>query len=67
MMKSILPFYEREHANIAVLIAEFSSQYPQLAGRLGIVDGVCEDAHVQRIVESMVMLGARILQQLEDS
>jgi type VI secretion system protein ImpG len=67
MMKSILPFYEREHANIAALIAEFSVQYPQLAGRLGVVDGVCEDAHVQRIVESMVMLGARILQQLEDS
>jgi type VI secretion system protein ImpG len=67
MIKNILPFYEREHANISALLSEFAEQYPQLATTLGIVDGVCEDAHVQRIVEGMVMLGARILQQLEDS
>lgn len=67
MIKNILPFYEREHANISALLSEFAEQYPQLATTMGIVDGVCEDAHVQRIVEGMVMLGARILQQLEDS
>lgn len=67
MIKNILPFYEREHANISALLSEFAEQYPQLATTLGIVDGGCEDAHVQRIVEGMVMLGARILQQLEDS
>jgi type VI secretion system protein ImpG len=67
MIKNILPFYEREHANISALLSEFAEQYPQLATTLGIVDGACEDAHVQRIVEGMVMLGARILQQLEDS
>lgn len=67
MIKDILPFYEREHANISALLREFAEQYPQLATTLGVVDGVCEDAHVQRIVEGMVMLGARILQQLEDS
>lgn len=67
MIKDILPFYEREHANLAALLSEFAQEYPQLATTLGIVDGVCEDPHVQRIVEAMVMLGARILQQLEDS
>lgn len=67
MIKNILPFYEREHANIAALLSEFAEQYPQLATNLGIVDGGCEDAHVQRIIEGMVMLGARILQQLEDN
>jgi type VI secretion system protein ImpG len=67
MIKAILPFYEREHANISALLSEFAEQYPQLAATMGIVDGTCEDSHVQRIVEGMVMLGARILQQLEDS
>lgn len=66
-MKDILPFYEREHGNISKLIREFSERYPQLASSLGFVDGECEDPHVQRIVEAMVMMGARILQQLEDS
>jgi type VI secretion system protein ImpG len=67
MSKTILPFYERELGNISALIREFAEQYPQLASTLGFVDGECEDANVQRIVEAMVMLGARILQQLEDS
>lgn len=66
-MKTILPFYEREHGNISVLIREFAEQYPQLASSMGFVDGACEDPNVQRIIEAMVMLGARILQQLEDS
>ena len=66
-MMTILPFYEREHANISALTGEFAEKYPQLATSLGIVDGVCEDAHVQRIVEGVIMLGARIMQQLEDS
>ena len=61
MTKNILPFYEREHGNISALIREFAEQYPQLASMLGFVDGECEDANVQRIVEATVMLGARIL------
>jgi type VI secretion system protein ImpG len=65
-MKDILPYYEREQANIAVLVREFGEQYPQLASSLGFVEGKCEEPHVQRVVESMVMLGARILKQLEE-
>ncbi|SFM18697.1 type VI secretion system baseplate subunit TssF [Rugamonas rubra] len=67
MSKDILPFYEREHSNVALLIREFAEQYPQLASVLGIIDGVCEDPSVLRIIEALVMMGARILQQLEDS
>ncbi|MES2297038.1 MAG: type VI secretion system baseplate subunit TssF [Pseudomonadota bacterium] len=67
MTKDIRPFYEREHANLAVLVREFAEQYPQLASMLHIVDGTCEDPTVTRMVEGMAMLGARILQQLEDS
>jgi len=67
MIEELLPFYERESRELAILLREFGEQYPQLAGKLGIVDGACEDPSVQRIVESVVMLGARILRQLEDS
>lgn len=67
MIEELLPFYERESRELAILLREFGEQYPQLAGKLGIVDGACEDPSVQRMVESVVMLGARILRQLEDS
>lgn len=67
MIEELLPFYERESRELAILLREFGERYPHLAGTLGIVDGACEDPSVQRIVESVVMLGARILRQLEDS
>jgi type VI secretion system protein ImpG len=67
MTKDIRPFYEREHANISVLMREFAEQYPQLASMLSFIDGECEDPSVARVVEGMAMLGARILKQLEDS
>ncbi|HZV66088.1 MAG TPA: type VI secretion system baseplate subunit TssF [Telluria sp.] len=67
MIDSILPYYEREHANIAAMVGEFVEQYPQLAGVLGLKGTECTDPGVQRIVAAMVMLGAKILKQLEDN
>ncbi len=67
MSQALLPFYERERARLGMLMREFGEQYPQLASSLGVVDGACEDPAVGRIIEAMALLGARILQQLEDS
>ncbi len=67
MIDAILPYYEREHANTAAMVDEFNQQYPQLAGVLGLGDSECTDPAVQRIVAAVVMLGAKILKQLEDN
>jgi type VI secretion system protein ImpG len=67
MIDDILPFYEREHANTALMVNEFIEQYPQLAGVLGFEGSDCNDPSVQRIVAAMVMVGASILKVMEDN
>ena len=67
MNDPILSLIEREHVRMALMVAEFGEQYPQLAGVLGMVGSECTDPGVQRIVAAMVMLGANILKQLEDN
>lgn len=67
MIDDLLPYYEREHANTAAMVDEFTRRYPQLAGVLGFDGNDCSDPSVQRIVAAMVMLGASILKLLEDN
>lgn len=67
MIDDLLPYYEREHANTAVMVDEFIAQYPQLAGVLGFDGNDCNDPSVQRIVAAMVMMGASILKLLDDN
>lgn len=67
MIDDLLPYYEREHAQTAVLVNEFIARYPQLAGVLGFDGNDCSDPSVQRIVAAMVMLGASMLKLLEDN
>ncbi|MES2114070.1 MAG: type VI secretion system baseplate subunit TssF [Pseudomonadota bacterium] len=67
MSKDILPFYEREHGNLVQRLRKFSEENPQLASALGIVEGECTDPNLQRFTEAVVMMGAHVVQQIEDS
>nr|WP_240943912.1 type VI secretion system baseplate subunit TssF [Janthinobacterium lividum] len=46
---------------------EFSSRYPKAAGRLLIAGETCEDPHVERLIQSVALLTARVAKRLDDA
>lgn len=65
-MEDLLPYYERELGFLRSTSREFADRYPKIAGRLGLSGEVCEDPHVERMIESFALLGARINKKLDD-
>ena len=66
MPDELLPYYEKELAFIRQMGAEFASEHPKIAGRLGTNAETIEDPHVSRLVESFAYLNARIQHKLDD-
>jgi type VI secretion system protein ImpG len=67
MNDDLLKYYNRELAFIRHMGAEFSTNYPKLAGRLRLSDEQVEDPHVSRLIEAFSLLTAQIRQKLDDS
>ncbi|NRO97134.1 type VI secretion system baseplate subunit TssF [Paraburkholderia sp. NMBU_R16] len=65
-MDDLLPYYERELAYLRRYSREFAERYPKTAGRLGIRGELAEDPHVERLIESVAFLNARISKKIED-
>lgn len=65
-MEDLLPYYERELAFLRTYAGEFAERYPKIAGRLMMVGDVSEDPHVEHLVQSFALLGARISKKIED-
>lgn len=66
-MEHLLPYYERELGLFRQYTREFSSRYPKAAGRLLIAGDTCEDPHVERLIQSVALLTARIAKRLDDA
>jgi len=66
MADELLPYYEKELAYIRQMGAEFGSEHPKIAGRLGINAETIEDPHVSRLIEGFAYLNARIQHKLDD-
>lgn len=66
MLQELLPYYERELTYLRQLAKEFASEYPKIAGRLKMDGEVCEDPHVNRLIEAFSFLTARIHKKLDD-
>jgi type VI secretion system protein ImpG len=66
MADELLPYYEKELAFIRQMGAEFASEQPKIAGRLGINAETIEDPHVSRLIEGFAYLNARIQHKLDD-
>ena len=60
MLDELLPYYENELTYLRRLSKEFASKYPKIASRLQMEGEVCEDPHVERLIESFSFLTARI-------
>lgn len=66
MLEDLLPHYENELTILRKLSKDFARRYPKIAGRLLLEGDVCEDPHVERLIESFAFLTARIHRKLDD-
>jgi len=66
MLDELLPYYENELTYLRRLSKEFGARYPKIAARLQMEGEVCEDPHVERMIESFSFLTARIHKKLDD-
>jgi type VI secretion system protein ImpG len=65
-VEQMLPYYERELGYLRRNLRDFAERYPKIAGRLLISGEVCEDPHIERMIESFALLNARIAKRLDD-
>jgi type VI secretion system protein ImpG len=66
MADDLLGYYNRELAYLRKLGAEFAGLHPKIAGRLRMSADAVEDPHVQRLLEGVAFLNARIRGKLDD-
>ncbi len=66
MLDTLLPYYEEELLALRKLSRDFAERYPKIASRLLLDGEVCEDPHVERLLESFAFLTARINKKLDD-
>jgi type VI secretion system protein ImpG len=62
----LLAYYERELTFLRQKGAEFAGQYPKVASRLLLEANRCEDPHVERLIEAVALLAARVHLRLDD-
>jgi type VI secretion system protein ImpG len=65
-MEDLLPYYERELGFLRRYSREFSEKYPKIAGDLLMAGEVCEDPHIERMIQSFALMSARVSKRLED-
>jgi type VI secretion system protein ImpG len=61
----LLKYYNRELQHVRELGAEFARAYPKIAGRLGLEEFECADPYVERLLEGMAFLAARVQLKLD--
>ena len=66
MQDSLLEYYERELTIFRQLGQEFAQAYPKVASRLLLEPGKCEDPHVERLIQAVAFLAARIHHKIDD-
>ena len=66
MSDELLPFYNRELAAIRRLAGEFAEANPKVAGRLRMTPDTVDDPHVERLLEGVAFLAARVQHRLDD-
>ena len=62
----LLHYYERELRFVRRMGAEFAEKYPEVAGRLLLEPTKCADPHVERLIEAVAMMTARVHMRLDD-
>lgn len=66
MSESLLPYYNRELRAIRKLAGEFAEAYPKVASRLRVTPEAVDDPYVERLLEGVAFIAARVQQRLDD-
>jgi type VI secretion system protein ImpG len=66
MSDELLPYFNRELVAIRRLGAEFAEAHPKIAGRLRLAPDATDDPHVERLLEGVAYLAARVHHRLDD-
>ena len=66
MIDELLAYYNGELAFLREMGAEFAARYPKVAARLLLEADKCEDPHVERLLEGVAFLTARIRHKIDD-
>ena len=66
MRDELLGYYERELSFLRQMGAEFAEKYPKIAGRLQLEPDMCEDPHVERLIEAFAFLASRVHLKVDD-
>ena len=66
MRDELRAHFERELSYLRRLGAEFAAKYPKVASRLAIEEQGSQDPHVERMIEAVAFLTARIRHKLDD-
>jgi len=61
----LLDYYNRELQFLREMGAEFATQYPRIAARLGLDGTECADPYVERLLEGVAFLTARVQLKLD--
>jgi type VI secretion system protein ImpG len=66
-MDELFAQYERELSTMRQLCREYAEGYPQVAAKLQLGGEACDDPHVERLIQSVALLCARVSKRLDDS
>jgi type VI secretion system protein ImpG len=66
-MDELFAKYERELVILRSLCREYAQRYPKVAAKLQMGGEACDDPHVERLIQAVALLGARITKRLDDA
>lgn len=66
-MDQLFKHYERELQSLRTLSREYAQRYPKVAARLQLGGDSCDDPHVERLIQAVALLSARVAKRLDDS
>lgn len=66
MLENLLEYYERELTFLRRMGSVFSRKYPKIAQRLMLEPDKCDDPHVERVLEGVAFLAARVHRKLDE-
>jgi type VI secretion system protein ImpG len=66
-MDELFAKYERELVILRSLCREYAQRYPKVAAKLQLGGEACDDPHVERLIQAVALLCARVTKRLDDS
>ena len=67
MIEELLPYYEKQLQEFAQQSRDFSNKYPKIAQRLSLNQEQIDDPHIERLIQAVSLVAARIDKKFDDS